>query len=122
MIPPPSNIVDALVAMEGGGPTHGKPRPVGKLIAGSNGMEVDVVVTAMMGWDPTRIKKLEMAYDQGLGEMDINKIDVVGDFEILPRFERPPTFAAIDPAFNPYEEIMKIRPRVDIQKCIQCES
>ena len=118
--PPDLNIVDALVAMEGGGPTHGKPRPVGKLIAGPNGMEVDVVVAVMMGWDPTRIKKLEMAHEQGLGEMDINKIEVVGDFEVLPLFERPPTFASIDPAFNPYEEITKIRPQVDIRKCVQC--
>ena len=118
--PPDLNIVDALVAMEGGGPTHGKPRRVGKIIAGRNGMEVDVVLTTMMGWDPRRIKKLEMAWEQGLGEIDINRIDVKGDFEIMPTFERPPTFTSLDPKFNPYEEIVKIQPNVNRELCSMC--
>ena len=65
---PDFHIVDAIIAMEGGGPTHGDPRKVGKIVAGDNGMEIDVVLTAMMGWDPTKIKKLTMAHEQGLGE------------------------------------------------------
>lgn len=117
---PDLNMVDAIVAMEGGGPTHGKPRQVGKIVAGTNGVEVDAVLTTMMGWDPRAIKKLEMAWKQGLGEIDVGKIDVEGDFEVLPPFEKPPTFASIDPAFNPYEEITKIRPRLDEEKCILC--
>ncbi len=116
---PDLNIVDAIVAMEGGGPTHGKPRSVGKIIAGTNGVEVDVVVTCMMGWDPKKIKKLEMAHQQGLGEIDLGRIEVVGDFEVLPEFERPPTFA-LDPKFNPYEEITKIRPTLDEGRCVLC--
>ncbi len=117
---PDLNIVDAIVAMEGGGPTHGKPRQLGKIIAGTNGMEVDVVLTTMMGWDPKKIKKLEMAHDQGLGEIDINKIEVTGDFEIVPEFEKPPTFASINPKVNPYEEIIKIQPQVNNDGCIMC--
>ncbi len=117
---PDLNIVDAIVAMEGGGPTHGNPRQVGKIVAGVNGMEVDVVLTAMMGWDPTKIKMLVMAHEQGLGEIDINKIEVVGDFEILSEFERPPTFDKLNTKVNPYEEIVKIRPSLDEDKCISC--
>jgi uncharacterized protein (DUF362 family)/NAD-dependent dihydropyrimidine dehydrogenase PreA subunit len=117
---PDLNIVDAIVGMEGGGPTHGNPRRVGKLVAGTNGFEVDVVITTMMGWDPRAIKKLEMAWEQGLGQIDVEKIDVTGDFEVLPAFEKPPTFAAIDRAFNPYEEITKIRPKLNEEKCVLC--
>ncbi len=117
---PNLNIVDAIVAMEGGGPTHGKPRPVGKIVAGTNGFEVDVVLTTMMGWDPRTMKMLEMACEQGLGEIDVERIEVEGDFEILPEFEKPPTFAAIDPKFNPYEEIVRIRPSLDEEKCVLC--
>jgi uncharacterized protein (DUF362 family)/NAD-dependent dihydropyrimidine dehydrogenase PreA subunit len=117
---PQLNIVDAIVAMEGGGPTHGRPRQVGKIVAGTNGVEVDAVLTVMMGWDPRAIKKLEMAREQGLGEIEMEKIDVEGDFEILPPFEKPPTFAMIDPAFNPYEEITRIRPKLDEEKCVLC--
>ncbi len=117
---PDLNIVDAIVAMEGGGPTHGIPRHVGKIIAGTNGMEVDVVLTAMMGWDPKNIKKLEMAHEQGLGEIDINKIEVTGDFEILPEFKKPPTFSSLNADFNPYEEIVKIQPQLKEEQCNLC--
>ncbi len=117
---PDLNIVDAIIAMEGGGPTHGNPRKVGKIIAGTNGIEIDAVLLNMMGWDPVNIKQLTMAHEQGLGEIDIKKIDVKGDFEVLPEFERPPTFSLLDPSFNPYEEIVKIQPKVDSDKCINC--
>jgi uncharacterized protein (DUF362 family)/NAD-dependent dihydropyrimidine dehydrogenase PreA subunit len=117
---PDLHIVDGLVAMEGGGPTHGTPRRVGKIVAGTNGMEVDVVLTAMMGWDPKSIKMLTMAHEQGLGEIDTEKIDIRGDFEILPRFESPPTFSSLNPTFNPYEEIVKIQPQLDRERCTLC--
>ncbi len=117
---PDLNIVDAIVAMEGGGPTHGNPRPTGKIIAGTNGMEVDVVITTMMGWDPAGLKMLEMAHEQGLGELNVDNIEVIGDFEILPAFEKPPTFADVNPKFNPFEEIIAIRPQLDEDKCILC--
>lgn len=117
---PDLNIVDAIVAMEGGGPTHGNPRKVGKIVAGTNGIEVDAVLLSMMGWDPYQIKKMTMANEQGLGEIDIKKIDVSGDYEVLPEFQKPPTFADLAPGFNPYEEIIKIQPRVDSEKCIMC--
>jgi len=117
---PDLNIVDAIVAMEGGGPTHGIPRQVGKVVAGRNGFEVDVVLTAMMGWDPRAIKKLEMGWQQGLGQIDVDRINVTGDFKILPVFQKPPTFASIDPAFNPYEEIVRIRPKLEKEKCVLC--
>lgn len=116
---PDLHVVDAIVGMEGGGPTHGKPRRVGKIVAGRNGVEVDAVVTAMMGWDPAKIKMLEMAHQQGLGEISLDRIEVEGDFEVLPPFERPPTFA-LESGFNPYEEIIKIQPVLDEEKCVLC--
>jgi len=117
---PDLNIVDAIVAMEGGGPTHGTPRRVGKIVAGTNGVEVDVVVTAMMGWNPKAIKQLEMAHEQGLGEIDLKRIGVVGDFEVLQEFQKPPTFASLDSKLNPYEEIVRIQPKLDPERCVLC--
>ncbi|MFC1825242.1 DUF362 domain-containing protein [Thermodesulfobacteriota bacterium] len=116
---PDLNVVDAIIAMEGGGPTHGDPRKVGKVVVGENGLEVDVVLLTMMGWDPKKIKLIEMAHEQGLCEMELDKIDIVGDFEILPEFKRPPTFA-LDPKLNPYEGIANIHPTVNEDVCSIC--
>ncbi|MCU0822780.1 MAG: hypothetical protein MUC95_09990 [Spirochaetes bacterium] len=61
-----------------------------------------------------------MAHEQGLAEIDIKKIDIAGEFEVLKEFERPQKFASLDPGFNPYKEIVKIQLQVDNDKCIIC--
>lgn len=108
-ISPHLHIVDALVGMEGNGPSHGKLREVNKIIAGTNGVEVDGVMAAMMGFDPSRLKFLEMANNLGLGETDLKKIDIVGDFEILPDFKPPLTYITT-----------KVRVELDEEICTQC--
>jgi uncharacterized protein (DUF362 family) len=46
---PDLNIVDAITAMEGDGPSGGDPRHVGLLIAGVNAVSVDVVAAEILG-------------------------------------------------------------------------
>ena len=46
---PDLNIVDAVTAMEGDGPSGGDPRHVGLLIAGVNAVSVDVVAAEILG-------------------------------------------------------------------------
>jgi len=46
---PDLNIVDAITAMEGDGPSGGDPRQVGLLIAGVNAVAVDVVAAEVLG-------------------------------------------------------------------------
>ena len=51
--PPKINILDGIYAMEGNGPTHGKPRFAGLLIASENALAVDFVAAKAMGYkDP----------------------------------------------------------------------
>jgi NAD-dependent dihydropyrimidine dehydrogenase PreA subunit len=95
--------------MEGDGPSHGELREVNKIIAGTNGVEVDTVIAAMMGFTPSRLKFLEMANNLGLGQIDLNKIDIVGDFEILPDFKPPLTYLTT-----------KVRVELDEEVCTQC--
>jgi uncharacterized protein (DUF362 family) len=47
---PRLSVVDAVVGMEGDGPTWGRPRPVGYLLAGLNPLAVDWVMGRMMGF------------------------------------------------------------------------
>jgi uncharacterized protein (DUF362 family) len=46
---PDLNIVDAISAMEGDGPSSGDPRHVGLLIAGANAVSVDVIAAEILG-------------------------------------------------------------------------
>ncbi len=72
-------VVDAIVGIEGRGPTDGIPRRVGALIMGLDGVAVDAVSAQMMGFSPMAVPHLKHAYYSGLGEADPKKIDIVGD-------------------------------------------
>ena len=58
---PRLHIVDAVVAMEGNGPTAGTPRPLGCLLAGENPHRVDLLCARLIGLDPAAVPTLRAA-------------------------------------------------------------
>lgn len=84
-------IADGMTAMEGNGPLIGSPRDIGMLVFGSNLVSVDAVSASIMGFDPAEIGHLARAYEMGLGEISLNKIDLIGysPDRIVAPFERP---------------------------------
>jgi uncharacterized protein (DUF362 family) len=84
-------VVDGIIAMEGNGPLIGTPRELGVVVAGVNPVSVDAVCSRMMGFDPREIGYLDAANAMGLGEIDIDGIEVVGDGweRFACEFERP---------------------------------
>jgi len=96
VVRPNFNIVDALVGLEGDGPNFppGKPRPLGLVVAGEDGVAVDAVCARLIGLDPWEVKHLKLAHEKGLGVADLGQIDVVGVpiKDAATTFERPSTF------------------------------
>lgn len=84
-------VVDGVVAMEGNGPLIGTPRELGVVVAGENPVSVDAVCARMMGFDTSEIEYLVRSSEMGLGEMDLDALEVVGaDWRGLAQeFERP---------------------------------
>ena len=84
-------VVDGVTAMEGNGPVIGTPREMGVVVAGIDPVSVDAVCSAMMGFDPASIAHIARAHGMGLGELDPDRIDVVGDDwrRFAGEFERP---------------------------------
>ena len=58
---PRLQVVDAVVGMEGDGPTWGRPRQVGFLLAGVNPLAVDWVMSQMMGLAPAAVPLFQVA-------------------------------------------------------------
>jgi uncharacterized protein (DUF362 family)/ferredoxin len=79
LVRPSLNILDAVVAMEGDGPSGGRPRPVGAILAGTDAVAVDSVASMMMGYAEGQVPTVRLAAERGLGTMARNAIDVVGD-------------------------------------------
>ena len=59
-------ICDAVVGMEGNGPTQGKPREVGCLIVSSNGHLLDSVAAGLIGLKAEDVPTLKAASERGL--------------------------------------------------------
>jgi len=76
---PKLTIVDGLVGMEGFGPAvFGKPTKPGLLIAGTDPVSVDAVTATIMGHDPKEIEHIRIAWELGLGEIELDEIEIRG--------------------------------------------
>lgn len=71
------HIVDAVIGMEGPGPTSGTPKRLGAIVAGCNPYAVDEVVVELMGIDKDNVEQIHLARERGLTK-PIDKIKVIG--------------------------------------------
>lgn len=76
---PALSIMDAVVAMEGDGPSGGTPKPVGALLASADAVALDVVASAIAGFDPMEIYTNRAAARRGLGPEGVDGVETAGD-------------------------------------------
>ncbi|MBC7090529.1 MAG: DUF362 domain-containing protein [Nitrososphaeria archaeon] len=72
-------IIDGYTAMEGNGPVSGTPVEMGTVIASTDPLAADTVGAYIMGFDPDDIGYLHYIKRAGMGEGDMDKIEVVGE-------------------------------------------
>ena len=72
-------IVDAVVGMEGNGPTQGTPRQIGALIASASPHKADLLCASLIGLDIEGVPTLKMAYEAGLIPKSADQLTVSGD-------------------------------------------
>jgi uncharacterized protein (DUF362 family) len=100
-------VVDGLTAMEGNGPLIGTPREVGAIIAGTNPVSVDAVCSTMMCFDPYAVEHIARAHREGLGEIELEKLELVGDGldQFVCEFQRPYSLRATLKSLRSVREI-----------------
>ncbi len=83
-------IVDAVLAMEGNGPTAGTPRQVGALLAGTNCHKIDMICAKLIGLDPMVVPTLRAAANYGLVPENAEEVETFGNADdfVIPDFER----------------------------------
>ena len=128
LVAPRLSILDAVVGMEGNGPSGGDPRPLGFVMASSDAHAMDAVLARIWGIDPGRVFTLAAARDLGLLPA-VERIDVVGPAgeALRPRpawrLARPvPLRGFGGPAWlnAAVERLMRVEPRVVEAKCTGC--
>ena len=117
-------IMDAVVGMEGNGPASPDLREIGLLLAADNAVALDAVVATMMGLDPARLRFLQKAKAEGLGDCDLDPIEIIGDLKPLPDFKVPPLGGSAIQDNPAVQETIAARtlllPRPDPELCTAC--
>jgi ferredoxin len=86
--------MDAVVGMEGNGPSGKDLRPIGKILASKNGVAIDGLMAAMMGIDAEKIDTLRIAHQRGLGEVQPAQMEIQGSWVALKNFRMPLSFVS----------------------------
>lgn len=78
MLRPVVSIVDAIVAMEGKGPIHGTARPMGLVLAATDGPALERVAADLVGIKPAQLRTLQAARELGVGTPYLEQIEILG--------------------------------------------
>jgi uncharacterized protein (DUF362 family)/ferredoxin len=102
-IKPGLTIMDAVVGMEGEGPSGGEPRTIGAVLASRDVYALDVVASALVGFDPLSVLTNRAAAERGLTTGLLADQEVVGDAltDLCLTDYRPGSAAPVDPGLVP---------------------
>ncbi len=75
---PELSIMDAVVAMEGAGPSGGTPKPIGALIASADAVALDVVASSIARFDPMDVYTNAVAHERGIGPATTDEVPIEG--------------------------------------------
>ncbi len=122
-------IVDAVVGMEGNGPTQGTPRQLGALLASTSPHKVDLLCASLIGLGIEDVPTLQVAYENGLIPKNVEELQINGDHKSLAvsdfqnvhvrkslQFEGKGKFAALF-----VRNALRAEPRVKKNDCIGCK-
>ncbi len=126
---PTLSIMDAVIGMEGDGPSAGEPRKVGLILGSQNVFALDLVASDIVGFSADEIETVKQSIERGLCPATTDELEICGtDIEEvrLNDFKRPEsknviTFSQI-PKFlrKPLEKIMAPKPKVVFADCVAC--
>ena len=121
-------ITDAVIGMEGNGPTQGTPRKIGALLASHSPHASDLAAASLIGLGKDDVPTLQVAHEHGLIPATAEELDVCGslaaftvtDFQNINvrrslQFEGGGKFAAMF-----VRSALRAEPRPDKRKCIGC--
>ena len=113
---PQLTILDAIVGMEGEGPSNGDSKKVGLILASKNTVALDVCASTIMGYNPDRIPTISTAIKRGL--YPDYKFNLLGMKKLpIVHFKRPFIGKYLARVFS----IFKEKPIVcNKDKCIKC--
>ncbi len=130
---PELSIADAVIGMEGNGPTAGTPKKMGALLASRSPHNLDLAASKMLGFEREELPILNAAYLRGMTPASAQELNIYGDlkdFEVAD-FERVVERRSLEfsgDGKNPVKRIfsklassiLKTRPILKRDMCVGC--
>ena len=79
-VKPRLTICDAVIGMEGNGPTNGTPRPIGCVIASPSAHHLDLLCAHLIGLTPEDVPTLQAAHLRSLVPERVEELNIYGDY------------------------------------------
>ncbi len=125
---PRLTLVDAIDCMEGNGPSHGKPRHMGALLAADTPFNADLVCAHLIGLEASGAPTVAESIRRGLCPADWRELSVCGDADsfAIPDFEKPPRNRKINfDSQSPWLRAFLRRsfgtgPKINRAQCVGC--
>jgi len=120
-------LMDGIVSMDGDGPSAGRLRDTGILMAGSDGVAIDSIFSHLIGVRPSDVLTTKEASKRGLGEMFLENIEVVGEGvseNFIEGFKLPHSkklFMLPDRALKMLASFVRFGPYINKDICKKCD-
>jgi uncharacterized protein (DUF362 family)/Pyruvate/2-oxoacid:ferredoxin oxidoreductase delta subunit len=77
--PPTLAVMDAIVGMEGEGPTNGTPRKIGLIMTSTSCTALDYVAATLANYQPLALPTVKGAHERGIGPSGLQDIAIFGE-------------------------------------------
>jgi uncharacterized protein (DUF362 family)/Pyruvate/2-oxoacid:ferredoxin oxidoreductase delta subunit len=128
-------LMDAIVGMDGEGPSAGSPFPIGLVLGSTSGVELDAVAARVVGIPPLEVPTLRRGMERGLWSGRVEGIELLGhtlEEVMVSGFRRPAGGPPLVDRLVPFGLGPRLRrvllrhtsrqPVVDSQRCTGCGS
>ena len=128
---PVLTIMDAIIGMEGYGPTNGTPKKVGLVMASRDPYALDAIAAKVIGLEGSQVPTIRKSIDRGLYDGNIDGIDILGEAindVKVEDFKKPTVKVAFNfysllipkPLLKRINRFIKPTPRFNKIKCKGC--
>ncbi len=126
---PALSVMDGVWGMDGEGPSAGRKRQFGVILASEDPVALDAVACAVAGIDPMEIPVLRLARERGIGETDLKEIEILGvspeevripDFRLPARGDLVSRIPA--PVYRALRNQLVRSPALKARRCTRCNA
>ncbi|MDD5111798.1 MAG: DUF362 domain-containing protein, partial [Candidatus Altiarchaeota archaeon] len=114
-------VMDAIIAMEGNGPSQGTLKESGLILASRNPAALDVAAARLMGFEPSSVTTIPPTAEKGLVRLD-EDITIKGESleRARTKFKRPASYLNAKTFMGFMTSLASVRPFVIKEKCASC--